>query len=144
MPIDLEKALRKKKLQTSGGEQYKYQTPGDQLVFRFHSLRTINKDNRQSFTIDCEFLGGEKIVDGKVTKVKPGRGFFYLQTDSKRIFDAEKPLPGDVWLLRLVAIRKELNGMKEYEYEVLERVPRPEKPTPSPSDDDIPNPAPKE
>jgi hypothetical protein len=75
--------------------------------------------------VDCEILKGDKIVDKKVTAVKPGQAFFYTSTDSQRIFDAERPIRGDVWLLRLGTIRADLRNMKQFQYKILEKVLRP-------------------
>jgi hypothetical protein len=125
MPIDLEQALRRDKLQNSSGIQFKFESPGDQIVFKFLGMRAVvskNNNNEQAHIVDCEILAGEKVTSGKVERVTPARrAFFYLKTDSKRILDAESPVPGDVFLIRLSMIRKDLRNMREFSYEILER-----------------------
>jgi hypothetical protein len=130
MHIDLTKILGRK-LPLSGNNLFKFEVVGDELVFIFRNRRTVKqKDGGESEIIDVEVLGGTKI-DPKTSRsvpVKPGTYSFFVQKKLRDIFDREKPVDGDQYHLQLVAIRTDLRNMKEYGYEILEKVPRTKKP----------------
>src|SRR5215467_9868729 len=122
MGIDLTKLLGRKLPPSS--DLFRFENPGDELVFIFRSRRIVEKDGRRSDLVVCEVLGGTKVDprSKETNSVKPGKMSFFLQTDSRRIFDREKPIDGDQWHLQLVAIRGDLRGMKQYGYEILAKV----------------------
>jgi hypothetical protein len=137
--LDL-KAELKKKLEPNNAEIFKFETPGDRIIFRVGVRRSIVKDGHPSELVEIDVLVGEKTdpQTKKVVAVKPGKRVLFLQTDSVRIFDREKPQPGDLWHLQLAAIRADLRGMKQFAYEILEKVPRKEVQTSTPDiNDDI-------
>jgi hypothetical protein len=68
----------------------------------------------------------------------PGARVFFLSTVARRIFDAERPVLGDIIHLSLTETRPEKNNMKLYGFEFIEKVIRetvnPAKPS---IDDDV-------
>ena len=137
MTIDLSKILGRK-LPPSGDNLFKFEVVGDELVFIFRGRRTVKKkDGGETEIIDAEVLGGTKI-DPKTSRsvpVKPGLYSFFVQKKLHEIFHRERPVDGDQYHLQLVAIRADLRNMKEYGYEILEKIPRNKKPVDN--DDDI-------
>ena len=129
--MDLAKILGRK-LPPSGNNLFKFEFVGDELVFIFRSRRTVKKkDGGESEIVDVEVLGGTKIdpETSRSAPVKPGPySFFITQKKLREIFDRERPVDGDQYHLQLVAIRTDVRNMKEYGYEVLEKVPRTKKP----------------
>ena len=128
MAIDLKAALAKKLPPKQSGEVFSFTVPGDQLIFTYIGRRTVVVENRPSELIDCEVLAGEQTdpKTKKVSSVKRGPMVFFLSAQSKRIFDSEKPISGDVIQLQLVEIRADARGMKVYGFEYLDKRPRPE------------------
>jgi hypothetical protein len=133
MSIDLKKALGRKL--PPKNDKFVFETPGDQLIFRFVGQRTEKVENREAEVVDADVLAGEKIdpETKKVINVAPGRMVFFLQTHLKRIYKSEKPIAGDVIQQQLVAIRSDLRNMKEFAFEYLEKVPRPDNAEPTAS-----------
>ena len=124
MPIDLKEVLKKKLAPKSSGETFQFQTVGDQLVFRFKGRRTVTtKRGEGAEIVDCQALGGEKVdpETKEITPVKPGDCSFFLSKVLRRIFDEEKPQPGDTLHVQLVELVPAKNDMKLYGVEFLDR-----------------------
>jgi len=124
MSIDLKEVLQKKLPPKSGGEIFRFQTVGDQLVFRFKGRRTVTtKRGEGAEIVDCQVLGGETVdpKTKKITPVQPGDYSFFLSKVLRGIFDEEKPQPGDTVHVQLVEIVPAKNDMKLYGFEFLDR-----------------------
>jgi len=127
MPIDLNSILNKQLESKQGADIFTFETVGDQLVFRFLARRTVKTARgEESDLIEAEVLGGTKF--DKQTKhtapVMPGARVFFLSTVARRIFDAERPVLGDIIHLSLTETRPEKNNMKLYGFEFVEKVSR--------------------
>jgi hypothetical protein len=134
--IDLKKALQKKLAPKQGADSFKFETIGDQLIFKFVARRTEKIEGRDSELVDANILAGEKFdpKSKKMLPVKPGQGVFFLGTHLRRVFDTEKPSPGDMIQLQLAEIRADKRNMKMFGFDFLERVDAPKSP---PDTDDV-------
>jgi hypothetical protein len=127
MAVDLKKALSKKLPPKQGGDVFKFESIGDQLIFEYISRRTVKTGRGEdSDLIDAVVLAGEK-VDPKTKKaspVKPGSYVFFLGTHLTRLFDEAAPTRGDTIQIQLSEIRPDKNNLKLFAFEFLERVPK--------------------
>src|SRR5262245_44301838 len=112
MPIDLKKALSEKLPPYQSGRLFKFEQPGDQLIFRFIARRQVQFDGRENDAIDCNALAGQKVVGKKATPVKTGLYTFFLNTTSRQIFDNENPQRGELMQLQLLEMRKDKRNLK--------------------------------
>ena len=127
MPIDLNFILNKKLESKQSADIFTFDAVGDQLVFRFLARRTVKTARgEESDLIEADVLGGRKL--DKLTKqavpVIQGARVFFLSTVARRIFDAERPVLGDIIHLSLTETRPEKNNMKLYGFEFIEKVSR--------------------
>ena len=125
MAINLKNVLSRKLEPKQGGDVFTFESVGDQLVAEFKGRRTVRTQRGDdSDLVDVKIIGGEKFdqKSKKVASVKPGDAVFFLGTNLKSIFDAEKPGVGDTIHVQLADIVKSKNGMKVYGFEFVERV----------------------
>lgn len=123
MAINLKEAMKKKlPPKEGGGDVFKFESIGDQLVAKYIDRRSVATSRGENADlIDCEILAAEKIdpKTGKVAEVKPGPAVFFLSTHLKRLFDAESLNKGDV--IRVQYSETGKRDLKLYGFEVLER-----------------------
>ena len=129
--IDLKAAMAKKLETTKSAPTFKYETPGDQIVFIFHGQRTVpvsrGSKTEEAELVDCEILAGEKF-DGETKKwgpVQPGPAVFFASTVLRRLLK-ENPLEcGGTYRIQFVEMSqkgaKGQNPAKLYGIEILER-----------------------
>jgi hypothetical protein len=127
MSIDLNSILNKELESKQGADIFTFDAVGDQIVFRFLARRTVKTARgEESDLIEADVLGGRKL--DKLTKqavpVIQGARVFFLSTVARRIFDAERPVLGDIIHLSLTETRPEKNNMKLYGFEFVEKVSR--------------------
>jgi hypothetical protein len=123
MPINLKEAMKKKlPPKEGGGEIFKFETIGDQVVGKFLARRTVTTTRGEpADLIDIEILGAEKIdkKTGKPAAINPGAMVVFLSTHLKRLFDSEPPAPGDVIRVQFSEVGK--RDLKLFGFEILER-----------------------
>lgn len=109
MAVNLKSALRKKlEVKETFGDTYKFENPGDQIVFKFLQRKTIEKTKlgKPGDLVECQILAGEKVdkTTEQISEVNPGPGSFFLGTHLRELFDKDTPLNGDICQVQFVKI----------------------------------------
>ena len=123
MAVNLKDIMKKKLEPKQGGDIFKFETVLDQLVCKFKGRRTVRTERGDdSDLVDVQILAGEKFdsKSKKVLPVPPGDAVFFLGTNLKSIFDAEKPAIGDIFRVQLAEIVKSKNNMKIFGFEKIQ------------------------
>jgi hypothetical protein len=124
MAIDLQVALRKKLEAKTFGDGFRFETVGDQIIFRYLQRKVVEKTSlgKPGEVIECEVLAGEKIdrATKEISPVKVGPASFFVGTHLKQLLDDDPPSRGDICRAGFVGIGR--NNFHLFGYEVLERV----------------------
>jgi len=124
MTINLKEAMKTKlPPKEGGGDIFKFETIGDQLIAKYMDRRIVKTSRGEDADlVDCEILAGEKVdrKTGNVSAIKPAPAVFFLSTHLKRLFDSESLNKGDVFRVQYSQNGK--RDLKLYGFEILERM----------------------
>jgi len=117
------RTTKKLEVKETFGDTFKFDNPGDQIVFKFLQRKTIEKTKlgKPGDVVECEILAGEKVdkTTKQISEVKPGPGSFFLGTHLRELFDKDAPLKGDICHVQFVKIGN--SNFHLFGFEILER-----------------------